>query len=78
MAEYYSIKMRASRSPLHRNYGQDKEYILEHISGAERIILEEKIDEVSMFLLHRARSHEKGIPDFINLKIQLIDNDAIQ
>lgn len=76
MATYYSIKMRASRSSRDKN--PDLAPISEHISGAERIILEENIDEISMVMIHRARNHEKGEPDLINLKIQAIDQDTIE
>lgn len=76
MAEYYSIKMRASRGFRDKSPGQKP--VSEHISGAERIVVKERIDDVSMLFIHRASKHEKGFPDFINLKIQAIDKDSIE
>ena len=76
MTGYYSIKMRASRDSFQDDL--DKPPVHEHISGAERIILKEEIDEISTHLIHRAQNHEKGVPDFINLKIQTINPDTIE
>lgn len=74
MTGYYSIRMRASRNIP----GPDDKPVPEHISGAERIIHKEEIDDVSMQLVRRARSHDKGVPDFINLKIQAVDEENIE
>lgn len=41
-----------------------------HISGAEKIVLEEDISMVVSQLVERAMKHPKGTPDFINLKIE--------
>jgi len=76
MNGYYSIKMRASRDSFQDD--PDKQPVQEHISGAERIIQKKDIDEISTHLIHRAQNHEKGVPDFINLKIQAINPDTIE
>ncbi|WP_319580638.1 6-carboxyhexanoate--CoA ligase [uncultured Methanospirillum sp.] len=76
MPEYYSIKMRASRVFVQDD--PDSEPVQEHISGAERIVLKEEIDEISKALIHRAQNHDNGVPDFINLKIQLINPERIE
>ncbi|NPA63150.1 MAG: 6-carboxyhexanoate--CoA ligase [Methanococci archaeon] len=55
----YSIKMRASKNG-------------KHISGAERIVEKEKIEEVVRDLTKRALNHENGTPDFINIKVEKI------
>jgi len=55
----FSLKMRASRNG-------------NHVSGAERLVNEEKIEEISSELIKRAMSHENGVPDFINLKIEKV------
>jgi len=68
--------MRASRDSFQEN--PDNQPVHEHISGAERIIQKEDIDEISTHLIHRAQNHEKGVPDFINLKIQVINPDTIE
>ncbi|MCS3900600.1 6-carboxyhexanoate--CoA ligase [Methanococcus voltae] len=59
---YYSLKMRASNEK-------------KHISGAERLLRAEKaegIEKVASELIHRALTHENGIPDFINLKVEKV------
>ena len=61
----YSIKMRASN----KEYG--------HISGAERIIPEEALEQYCTLLLARALRHSKGKPDFINLKIEAVEEAEI-
>jgi 6-carboxyhexanoate--CoA ligase len=50
-----------------------------HISGAEKIISESDISTCVDSLLTRAINHSKGKPDFINLKIEKVDeNDIIK
>jgi 6-carboxyhexanoate--CoA ligase len=46
-----------------------------HISGAERIVEERDVEKTVAALLERARSHQRGRADFINLKIQEIDEE---
>ncbi|WP_181391599.1 6-carboxyhexanoate--CoA ligase [Methanospirillum lacunae] len=75
MTGYFSIKMRASR--ILNPDEPDMQPIQEHVSGAERIILKEEIDEISTALIHRAQNHDNGVPDFINLKIQGINPETI-
>lgn len=45
----------------------------EHISGAERIVPLAKAPKVVASLVSRALSHERGKPDFINLKVEKCD-----
>lgn len=45
-----------------------------HISGAERIIEEKEIYEQVISLIKRAKNHERGEPDFINISIEEIKN----
>ena len=61
----YSIKMRASN----KEAG--------HISGAEKIILEEELERYCCRLLSRAMRHSRGNPDFINLKIEAVREEEI-
>ncbi len=61
----YSIKMRASN----KEEG--------HISGAEKIIPEEELEQYCARLLTRALRHSKGKPDFINLKIEAVREEEI-
>ena len=54
----FSVKMRASRAG-------------SHISGAERIVPEPALPSLAAALTSRALGHEKGHPDFINVKIEV-------
>lgn len=53
----YSVKMRASRADV-------------HISGAEKIVPATAVPQTAARLAERALRHAKGVPDFINLKIE--------
>ena len=66
----YSIKMRSSKGGPHEEGGK-------HISGAERILREDEIEEELINVYRRAITHERGKPDFINLKIEKINEDDI-
>lgn len=66
----YSIKMRSSVGGFNGKGGK-------HISGAERIVQEEEIKDLLFAMYQRAVTHEKGEPDFINLKIQKIKKENI-
>lgn len=68
MSKMYSIKMRASR------HEEEREL---HISGAEKIIPEERLMECYNQLLIRALQHAKGEPDAINVKIEKIKEDEL-
>lgn len=61
----YSVKMRASCEE-------------QHISGAEKIVEEEKLEPVCGQLLERALHHAKGEAGFINIKIEKVDPEDIQ
>ena len=64
----FSIKMRSSMGGKNGVGGK-------HISGAERIVEERDVEKTVAALLERARSHQRGKADFINLKIQEIDEE---
>lgn len=64
----FSIKMRSSLGGKNGVGGK-------HISGAERIVEERDVEKTVLSLLDRARSHQRGKADFINLKIQEIDEE---
>ena len=66
----YSIKMRCSEGGPHEEGGK-------HISGAERILREDELEEELINVYRRAITHERGKPDFINFKIEKIDEDDI-
>ena len=54
---FYSVKMRAARGGA-------------HISGAEKIVPAASVPKVTSALVLRALAHEKGVPDFVNLKVE--------
>lgn len=66
----YSIKMRSAKGGDHKKGGY-------HISGAEKIIKEEDIEKYALKLIKRAFNHSKGKADFINLKIEKINEEII-
>ncbi|MBP5246379.1 MAG: 6-carboxyhexanoate--CoA ligase [Fibrobacter sp.] len=71
--DYYSLKMRASQQVL---TGSEKKE--QHISGAERIVTKESVEDVCKAMIRRAMTHSKGEPDFINVKIEKIQAEDIQ
>jgi len=54
---FYSVKMRASMGG-------------KHVSGAERIVPPQGISPTVAALARRALSHERGVPDSINIKVE--------
>ena len=62
--------MRCSKGGPHEEGGK-------HISGAERILREEEVEQELINVYRRAITHERGKPDFINFKIEEIDEDDI-
>ena len=63
--DYYSLKMRASEEDI-------------HISGAERIVTRDAVEEVCQAMVRRAMNHPKGDPDKINIKIEKVPEEEIQ
>ena len=57
----YSVRMRAEKGG-------------KHISGAERLVCEEEIQESVQSLSERALSHERGKPDSVNISIETVKN----
>ncbi|MDY6083682.1 MAG: 6-carboxyhexanoate--CoA ligase [Dialister sp.] len=66
----YSVKMRSSKGGAHGYGGR-------HISGAEQIVSAESMDAAVLAMLHRARAHERGQADFINLKVEEIQPEQV-
>ena len=65
MSETYSVKMRASSDG-------------HHVSGAEKIVPAASVSKVASRLVERALSHERGTPDFINVKIESLPSDILR
>lgn len=66
----YSIRMRAAEGGPHEQGGH-------HISGAERLVTKEELEQISSELVHRALTHSKGSADFIRITIDAIPDEAI-
>ena len=66
--DLYSVKMRASRKE------NDVEH---HISGAEKIVEQDRLQAICAQLLERAIHHSKGEADFINIKVERINDEEV-
>ena len=62
--------MRCSKGGPHEEGGK-------HLSGAERILQENEVEQELINVYRRAITHERGKPDFINFKIEEIDESDI-
>ena len=71
--DYYSLKMRASQQ-----VGEGDQKHEQHISGAERIVSRDAVEAVCSAMAHRAMTHSKGDPDFINIKIEKVKERDLQ
>ena len=71
--DYYSLKMRASQQ-----VGEGEFKHEQHISGAERIVVHDNVEAVCTAMVRRALTHSKGDPDFINIKIEKVQERDIQ
>lgn len=58
---FFSVKMRASR---------ERDGVREHISGAEHMVAASEVPQLARDLVLRAQNHSKGVPDFINIKVE--------
>lgn len=61
---FFSVKMRASR---------ERDGVREHISGAEHMVAASAVPELARDLVLRAQNHSKGVPDFINIKVEEVE-----
>lgn len=71
MDQLYSVKMRAAQGGSHEAGGK-------HISGAERIVPAAELSAAAGQLVLRAQGHERGRPDFINIKIEALAGEDIR
>jgi len=67
----YSVKMRAAQGGPHEAGGR-------HISGAERIVPAAEVAAAAEMMARRAQEHERGQPDFINIKIESLSGMKIR
>ena len=61
---FFSVKMRASR---------ERDGVREHISGAEHMVAALEVPDLARDLVLRAQKHSKGVPDFINIKVEEVE-----
>ncbi|WP_457755061.1 6-carboxyhexanoate--CoA ligase [Thermovibrio ammonificans] len=61
----FSVKMRSSKGGV-------------HISGAERIVKEEEVEQTVLELLRRAKHHSRGEADFINVKVEKLKKEPLK
>ena len=61
----YSVKMRAARAGV-------------HTSGAEKIVPGASVPRVAALLAERALAHPKGLPDFLNVKVEAQPEDVLR
>ena len=66
----YSVRMRSAQGGSHELGGR-------HISGAERIVEREKIEQTANEMLKRAFSHTRGQADFINIVIEKVEEKKV-
>ena len=66
----FSIKMRSSKGGPHEKGGR-------HISGIERIVNEDEVESEIINAYRRARMHERGDSDFINIKVEKVKESDI-
>lgn len=66
----YSVKMRSSLGGVHGEGGR-------HISGAERIVREDLVEETAIAMMRRARAHSRGAADFIQVKVEEVKGNEI-
>ncbi len=63
--------MRAAEGGAHECGGQ-------HISGAERLLREENLEDIAKKMIQRALTHSRGKADFINLTIETVAEETIK
>ncbi len=67
----YSVRMRSAQGGAHEAGGR-------HISGAERIVPQDKIEETTSAMCRRAFSHTRGQADFINIVVEKIPDEMVE
>lgn len=67
----YSVRMRSAQGGAHEDGGR-------HISGAERIVSQDRVEQTTNAMLKRAFSHTRGQADFINIVVEKIEEHKLQ
>ena len=49
----------------------------QHISGAERIVTKNSVEQEMISMLHRAWEHDRGAADFIQFKVEAVRHEGI-
>lgn len=71
MKTWFSMRMRSSVGGPHEEGGR-------HISGAERIVAKNEVEQIAKEMIQRAFNHSRGKPDFISLKMEEVKETSIQ
>lgn len=67
----YSVRMRSARGGAHEAGGR-------HISGAERLVEKEKIQQIAGEMVARALGHSRGCADFITVTIDAVNPEQVR
>lgn len=66
----YSVRMRSAKGGAHEMGGR-------HISGAERLVEKEKIQQIAGEMVVRALGHSRGCADFITVTIDAVNPEQV-
>lgn len=67
----YSVRMRSAKGGAHEAGGR-------HISGAERLVEKEKIQQITGEMIARAMGHSRGSADFITVTIDAVNPEQVR
>lgn len=67
----YSVRMRSATGGAHEAGGR-------HISGAERLVEKEKIQQIAGEMVARALGHSRGCADFITITIDAVNPEQVR
>lgn len=66
----YSIRMRSAEGGAHETGGR-------HISGAERLVKGETLQQMAAGMIERALSHSRGTADYIRITIEQVQEETL-
>ncbi|WP_026084509.1 MULTISPECIES: 6-carboxyhexanoate--CoA ligase [Pelosinus] len=67
----YSVRMRSAQGGAHEMGGR-------HISGAERLVVLQRLGKITQDMLERAFSHTRGSADFVNITIEAVPREIVK
>ena len=69
--ELFSIRMRAAEGGAHEDGGK-------HISGAEALVEERRLEKSVLDFLSKARMHTRGNPDFLQISVEKVPAHGVK